>query len=102
MILAMISIFLLEKLSFENNEDIAQTFSTDKAPFISELRANLGKNIKLETSFEIASDLNKFISGHLGLIYEWEEGTDFQLRSVHKKNPDILLLRKYGKMMVNH
>ena len=86
--------FSFGKAFFENNEDIAQTFSTDKAPFISELRANLGKNIKLETSFEIASDLNKFISGHLGLIYEWEEGTDFQLRSVHKKKPRYLTSQK--------
>ena len=50
--------------AFENNEDIAQTFPPIKLlSFLS--WANLGKNIKFETSFEIASDLKKFISGHL-------------------------------------
>lgn len=77
--------------AFFNNKEKNLTDYDDKdSSFVTEFKTNLTDTLKLNSSFEIDSDLDKMLRSSIGVSYVPEEKKRIELRSVFKRNAQYL------------
>ena len=84
--------FSLGRAFFRNKENNLNNNSSKKSAIVTDFKANLSSHLKINSSLEFDSDLEKISRGSLGIVYEREERKNIQLRSIYKRDSKYLNL----------
>ena len=84
--------FSLGRAFFRDNENSLNNKGSKKSSIVTEFKADISSHLKINSSIEFDSDLEKISRGSLGIVYEKEERKNIQLRSIYKRDPKYLNL----------
>ena len=84
--------FSLGRAFFRDNENSLNNKGSKKSSIVTEFKADISSHLKINSSLEFDSDLEKISRGSLGIVYEREERKNIQLRSIYKRDPKYLNL----------